>query len=821
MPERQSAVRSRAALWAALGIAFGTVAGASFLTELILETGTFLAPLRSAFRFEPRVLALLLSYTGLALLAALPVGLARWIATRPSALLLAPVLLLTGDSVAYLLLRLAFTGSVFDLLTGPLTLSWPREIERLGRTFALATLLQAGVLLAYLPTALSSSLPVRSRRRSLALGTLVTATALGTMAAARALWLHWSGAPSLTATWLPGSAVRGWSPDLQALTLFLLVALHAALLTRATARRRPALLLLALLLLGPGGVAARTLADESGLRRAWQLGSASSGAQPHRAEIVLPPQFVAVEPPSRTAEPTEDSIVSAVRWSLLYTAGVLFMTLVGTAAELFAGTLLRPALAHRPRVFAELPPAPRRLHLGAAALGWSVLIIYGSLVPLTFRPLALDEAITRFAHAPYFRLPVGARQDFVANILLYLPLGFLALGALRADRRGATATASAALGVFVLGTALAFGVEFLQLWFPPRTVSYNDIVAETIGTAIGIVLWIALGTPLLAWARTLHTAPNRRVLLGQLLTAYGAVLVLGQLMPYDAVIAAPELHDKLERGRIVLLPFAHAYPSASAMGWALLGSFLLALPLGALVPLAASLPRVRPHALLGVGGAAAVASLVVLPQIFLFAGPFRLDQLWPAAAQLSLLAALPAATLRLRIEPGRLARGIGVAIGLLAGLEGLQLFVYSRYFDPTDVLTGALGVALGATLTHIALQVRAPSGFGIRAASWRLLAAIATGCWCVALLAAYWYPMDFQFSPAALRARLPALLSPPFRHYYWGTEFHAFTELSRKIALALPLGVLAALALPPLPTRRARRLAHALLIACAFVLFLL
>ena len=41
-------------------------------------------------------------------------------------------------------------------------------------------------------------------------------------------------------------------------------------------------------------------------------------------------------------------------------------------------------------------------------------------------------------------------------------------------------------GVFSL--ALALAVEFTQLFFPPRTVSLNDILAESAGAVIGLSL---------------------------------------------------------------------------------------------------------------------------------------------------------------------------------------------------------------------------------------------------------------------------------------------------------------------------------------------
>jgi hypothetical protein len=56
-------------------------------------------------------------------------------------------------------------------------------------------------------------------------------------------------------------------------------------------------------------------------------------------------------------------------------------------------------------------------------------VVYGSLVPLNFNPRPLHEAWQTFQAMPYFWLGIGARAERVANILLFIPLSFLAAGA--------------------------------------------------------------------------------------------------------------------------------------------------------------------------------------------------------------------------------------------------------------------------------------------------------------------------------------------------------------------------------------------------------
>lgn len=55
---------------------------------------------------------------------------------------------------------------------------------------------------------------------------------------------------------------------------------------------------------------------------------------------------------------------------------------------------------------------------------WVVFVIYGSLVPLEFRPMALEEALEKFALTPMLNIGLQGRADWISNGVLYLPVGF-------------------------------------------------------------------------------------------------------------------------------------------------------------------------------------------------------------------------------------------------------------------------------------------------------------------------------------------------------------------------------------------------------------
>ena len=79
-------------------------------------------------------------------------------------------------------------------------------------------------------------------------------------------------------------------------------------------------------------------------------------------------------------------------------------------------------------------------------LCWPTLFVafaaYGSFVPLRFREVSLAEAVQRFVTTPLVPLWRASRSDFITNVLLFVPIGFLLLGALaEGSRRAAVALA--------------------------------------------------------------------------------------------------------------------------------------------------------------------------------------------------------------------------------------------------------------------------------------------------------------------------------------------------------------------------------------------
>lgn len=171
-----------------------------------------------------------------------------------------------------------------------------------------------------------------------------------------------------------------------------------------------------------------------------------------------------------------------------------------------------------------------------------VFVVYGSLVPFEFVPLPFGAAWTKFLATELLDVGVHGRGDWVSNGVLYVPVGFLTFSLLLG--RGAVwARAVASVGATAFVFALAVAVEFLQLYFPGRTVSLNDLIAEWIGGLFGAFVAVYWGTHfwrlISAWQH--QALPS---LMSYALRAYAALYILFGFFPFDFILSATELQEK-------------------------------------------------------------------------------------------------------------------------------------------------------------------------------------------------------------------------------------------------------------------------------------
>lgn len=118
------------------------------------------------------------------------------------------------------------------------------------------------------------------------------------------------------------------------------------------------------------------------------------------------------------------------------------------------------------------------------------LIAYGSLYPFNFKPDSIQGGV--FEALRQLSWQRAGRGDRIANVLLYLPLGFcLFLWLDTRFRRG-----PAMLLATGLGTLLSLAIEVAQVYVSARVPSLTDVMLNAAGTLLGTtvgVAWISLG----------------------------------------------------------------------------------------------------------------------------------------------------------------------------------------------------------------------------------------------------------------------------------------------------------------------------------------
>jgi VanZ family protein len=187
---------------------------------------------------------------------------------------------------------------------------------------------------------------------------------------------------------------------------------------------------------------------------------------------------------------------------------------------------------------------PSRLRLLAWLLLYAIAVVYSSLVlgPMGFNYMPRDPVAVWhwFLATPYVENGSDQRPDWIANLLNLIPLGFLTTAVLWPNR-WRWLRPFAAIVALAFGITFVLAVKYAQLFFPPRTVTLNYIIAQSLGVTAGVVLlWL--------WRSWLQRFVARRFAgsgLGIVLTAYTIALVAYSLLPFDIVLSAGDLHQRL------------------------------------------------------------------------------------------------------------------------------------------------------------------------------------------------------------------------------------------------------------------------------------
>lgn len=191
----------------------------------------------------------------------------------------------------------------------------------------------------------------------------------------------------------------------------------------------------------------------------------------------------------------------------------------------------------------DTKPILRRSHFLLLTVAFLLFVIYGSFVPLNYQPINLDAAQAKFASRMARGINFDMRSDWAANVLLFVPLGFLAMGWLTVDRP------KPIFGLLLVPFfALLSGlIEYGQIWFPPRDTNLNDIVAETIGGSIGVVGWLTFGQSLTQRLRDFLSEYGPSDWAIRVLPAYVLFVIFTHGMPFDLTMSPGLVWHKMKR----------------------------------------------------------------------------------------------------------------------------------------------------------------------------------------------------------------------------------------------------------------------------------
>lgn len=382
---------------------------------------------------------------------------------------------------------------------------------------------------------------------------------------------------------------------------------------------------------------------------------------------------------------------------------------------------------------------PARWHYALAGCFFLALAVYGSLVPLEYRPLPWSTAVAQFIKLFTEGTARFSKTDVGVNVLLFVPVAFCFLAATTALNTRLGGLLARGAIVLVCCTIASIMIEFSQMWFIKRTASAYDVYAQIVGTLIGLAGWIFVGRAFSDWLRSRSATHARLVSLAGMLAAYYAGLLLYWMLPLDLTVRPAELLRKYHDGNIGLRPLAEVQSLAAAVE--LFSHVAAFVPVGMLA-------------------------------VVLFTSEKRPIRSWVGSFVFG---------------------GILVSLVWTAGL-----LTVSHYSSSTQWLAGLLGAGIGITLARWWLSgLEKPadeSGATPRHDRFWLYVILAL-VYAGVLVVLFCYP-DPHARPVAdtklLQERFHSMFRPPLASLYKGSIFNAVKELVRKVGLLIPLGMLLA-----------------------------
>src|SRR5271166_2032998 len=190
------------------------------------------------------------------------------------------------------------------------------------------------------------------------------------------------------------------------------------------------------------------------------------------------------------------------------------------------------------------PALDRRARFAGWAIAYAVAIAYVSLVlgPIGLNFVPLDPALAwrEMLATPYLINGSDQRADWVANLLMLIPLGVVATGMFWPRQQRLRWLAAGA--AFCCCLVLVVAVKYLQLFFPPRTVSLNYIAAQSLGSLVGVALFWMSSDRLFSISRGISGQGRRPLLIA--CGIYAVALLLFYLFPFDFALSAEDFRER-------------------------------------------------------------------------------------------------------------------------------------------------------------------------------------------------------------------------------------------------------------------------------------
>lgn len=308
----------------------------------------------------------------------------------------------------------------------------------------------------------------------------------------------------------------------------------------------------------------------------------------------------------------------------------------------------------------------------AAPLAWmaAAVILYASLYPFSGWRWPPGRGLADLLALPW--PPWRDPFDLWANLLGYLPWGWLMALAVIATRRAAW---WALLAAVLVAAATSYAVEVIQTFLPGRHPSLKDCAMNTLGAALGALAALSLSRLIQPWAtwRNRWFVPRSGGALALL-----ALWPLALLFPTPLPLGLGQVAEKLrEAGEWLLEGVPWAEPLLLALQAGTPAPEPLApLSEGLVIALGLLGPCMLAYAVTPVGwprwvlagGAAAVAVATLTLSSLLNYGPAH-ALAWPTAATLPAMASALLAACTLAWIPRRAA--CGLALLALAGASAL------------------------------------------------------------------------------------------------------------------------------------------------------